>query len=345
MRERLEALTGGAPVGPLAVLFGLNLVDELDRIAFGVMGPKIGETFGIEDGDVIVISTLVAIAAVAAVLPLSYLADRFNRVRLVAFAALSWMGLSVLTGLAGWAGLLGLLVIARLGAGIGRAVNEPVHSSLLPDYYEAEQLPKVFAFHRIANPVASISAIIIGVTGALIGWQALFLVLAIPTALLIVSTLRLPNPDRGATIDAELAAEGEAQGGVPFAEARRQLFAIKSLKRLYLGGFLLGFGVFPLASFTIFFFENVFDFESGALGVVTAVSGVGLFVGLILGSGRSSGTRSRTAASWPASPASPSCSPASGCCSWPCRRSHRWRWCSCSSPTSASRATCRRTSP
>ena len=283
MRKRLEAITGGAPAAPLLVLFGLNLVDELDRIAFGVMGPKIGETFGIEDGDVIVISTLVAIAAVAAVLPLSYLADRFDRVRLVAFAAVTWMSLSVLTGLAGWAGMLGLLVIARLGAGIGRAVNEPVHSSLLPDYYESEQLPKVFAFHRIANPVAYVSAVVIGVVGAVLGWQALFIVLAVPTALLIGSTLRLPHPHRGATIDAELAAEGEQQGGVPFTEARRQLFAIRSLKRLYLGGFLLGFGVFPLASFTIFFFENVFDFDSGLLGVVTAVSGVGLFAGLIVG--------------------------------------------------------------
>ena len=45
MRRRLEAITGGAPIAPLVVLFGLNLVDELDRIAFGVMGPKIGETF------------------------------------------------------------------------------------------------------------------------------------------------------------------------------------------------------------------------------------------------------------------------------------------------------------
>ena len=33
------------------------------------MAPEIGDTFGIDDGDVIVIATLVAIAAVAAVLP------------------------------------------------------------------------------------------------------------------------------------------------------------------------------------------------------------------------------------------------------------------------------------
>jgi branched-chain amino acid transport system ATP-binding protein len=283
MLGRLRAITGDAPATPLLVLFGLNFVDELDRLAFGVMAPEIGETFGIDDGDVVVISTLVAIAAVAAVLPVSYLADRFNRVRLVAFAAMSWMSLSVLTGLAGWAGVLALLIVARLGAGIGRAVNEPVHSSLLPDYYEAERLPRVFAFHRVANPVSSASAIGLGALGAVLGWQALFILLAIPTGLLILSTLRLHHPNRGTMIDAELAAEAEAQGAVPFAEARRQLFGIKALKRLYIGGFLLGFGVFPLAIFTIFFFENVFGYDAFGRGVVTAVSGVGLFAGLVVG--------------------------------------------------------------
>ncbi len=285
IRSRLAAITGGEAIAPLAVLFGLNLVDELDRIAFVVMGPEIGDTFGIKDGDVIVIGTLVAIAALAAVLPISFLADRFNRVRLVAFAAMSWMSLSVLTGLAGWAGVLALLIVARLGAGIGRAVNEPVHTSLLPDYYSAPHLPKVYTVHRSANSIATVTALAIGGLGAVIGWQALFVVLAVPTALLIVSTLRLPHPARGVKIDAELATEAEAQGGVPFSEARRQLFGIKSLKRLYLGGFLLGFGIFPLAQFTVFFFENVFDYGAVGRGLVSALSGVGLFVGLLVGNG------------------------------------------------------------
>ena len=283
IRRRLEGVTGGEAITPLAVLFGLNLVDELDRIAFIIMGPEIGDTFGIKDGDVIVISTLVAIAALAVVLPVSFLADRINRVRLVALAAMSWMSLSVLTGLAGWTGVLALLIIARLGAGIGRAVNEPVHASLLPDYYSAEHLPKVYTLHRSANPLSTVTAVAIGGLGAVVGWQVLFIVLAIPTALLIVSTLRLPHPARGVMIDAELAAESEAQGGVPFAEARRQLFSIRSLKRLYLGGFLLGFGVFPLAAFTIFFFENVFDFGPFQRGIVSFISGAGLFAGLFVG--------------------------------------------------------------
>src|SRR5688572_10761646 len=33
----LYGVTGGAPVYPLLVLFGLNAVDELDRTAFGIL--------------------------------------------------------------------------------------------------------------------------------------------------------------------------------------------------------------------------------------------------------------------------------------------------------------------
>ena len=51
-RERLDGVTGGEAVVPLAVLFGLNLVDELDQVAFGVVAPEIRDTFGVsETGD------------------------------------------------------------------------------------------------------------------------------------------------------------------------------------------------------------------------------------------------------------------------------------------------------
>ena len=97
-------------------------------------------------------------------------------------------------------------------------------------------------------------------------WQLLFILLAIPTGLLILSTLKLRHPLRGETVDAELAAESAAHGALPFGEARRQLFGIKALKRLYIGGFFLGWGLFPLASFTVFFFENEFDFGTAEIG-------------------------------------------------------------------------------
>ncbi len=39
IRRKMLAITGGAAVFPLVVLFGLNAVDELDRTAFAVLLP------------------------------------------------------------------------------------------------------------------------------------------------------------------------------------------------------------------------------------------------------------------------------------------------------------------
>ena len=59
-----------------------------------------------------------------------------------------WALFSVGTGLA----LTPLMLVAmRIGAGTGRAVNEPTHNSLLADWYPPETRVKVFSVHRQAN--------------------------------------------------------------------------------------------------------------------------------------------------------------------------------------------------
>ncbi len=283
LRQRLEAITGGDPTTPLVVLFGLNLADELDLIAYGILTPEIAETFDIADSTAILIATLVAVFVLVAALPVSVVGDRVHRVRLVGLAAIAWSSMSVLTGVSGMAGILPLLIVARFLAGTGRVINEPVHSSLLADYYRPEVLPRVFAVHRLANPTSRVAALIIGAAALYVSWQAVFIVLAIPTAVLIASLSRLREPLRGQTVDAELAAEQEGEAAVPFAEARRQLFAIGSLKRLYLSGVLLGLGLFPLGAFLALFFERVYDFSTFQRGIVSFVFGAGSTVGLVVG--------------------------------------------------------------
>lgn len=283
LRRRLQDITGGAPAAPLVVLFGLNLVDELDRIAFGIVAPEIGATFDLADSSVILIASLVAVFTLVAALPASVLGDRMNRIRLVVVAAIAWSSMSILTGLAGVVEILAVLVVARFLAGIGRVINEPVHSSLLADYYTPEHQPKVFAVHRFANPASSASAVAIGALALVIPWQGVFVLLAIPTAVLILWLARLREPLRGESVDAELAAEQVGSAPVGFGEARRQLFAIRSLKRLYAGAFLLGFGLIPLNGFIAFFYEDVYGFSTFERGVTAFVFGAGTTAGLLVG--------------------------------------------------------------
>lgn len=102
---------------------------------------------------------------------------------------------SVATGLAF---SVAMLALARVGAGGGKAVVTPTHSSLLADYYEPAARVKVFSAHRLASSVGQVTGpLLAGVIAALLGWRAPFLVFAIPTAVLVLLALGLREPIRG----------------------------------------------------------------------------------------------------------------------------------------------------
>ncbi|HEY1118155.1 MAG TPA: MFS transporter [Acidimicrobiales bacterium] len=281
LHDRHAEVTRGAAATPLLVLFGLNFVDELDQILFGIATPEIRDDLDLGDGGIILIAAMVSVFVLFAVLPLTYVADRFDRVRLVFFAALGWMSMSVLTGVAGWSGLLVLLVVARMGSGLGRTINDPVHASLLTDYYAPDALPRVFQVHRSANPISRVTAVVIGAGAGYIGWQAMFLVLAAPTVFLIGATMRLPHPPRGGTSGAVAGAEHAPP--LPFREARRTLFAIPSMRRLYCGAFLLGSGFLTLPTVSALFSEDIYGFTPFLRGVQAFLAGVGTLTGLAYG--------------------------------------------------------------
>ncbi|HVL80093.1 MAG TPA: MFS transporter [Actinomycetota bacterium] len=281
MSSRLRGVTGGAPVLPLLILFALNLVDEFDRVAFGVLTPEIRNEFGLSDEQIVLIGATVAVLVLMAALPIGYLADRVRRVRLSGIAALAWASMTILTGLAP---VVAVLFLARLGAGLGRIINEPVHSSLLADLYEPHAHPKVFAFHRMANPLGLGSAVVIGLLASAWDWRFVFIALSVPTFLLVLSLTRLREPIRGESVDRDLAREAaETVEPVPFGEAKRQLFAVRTLRRLWAGIFLLGIGAITLPQIISLFFEREYGFGSQGRGFVVFMSGAGTLIGLFVG--------------------------------------------------------------
>jgi branched-chain amino acid transport system ATP-binding protein len=280
VRERLAKATGGAATAPVLVLAGLNLVDEFDRSAFYALTPEIRDAFALSDTGIGAIGVVAGAFIVATALPMGLLADRFHRVRLSAAAALLWSTMSIATGLAPalWA-----LVVVRLLAGAGRTANEVLHPSLLSDYYAPRALPQVFKIHRLANPLGITSAILAGFIGATLGWRWAFFLLAIPTFPLLLGLLRLHEPERGATIDPQHAAEAASTGTIPFAEARRRLYAIRSLKRTWITSFLIGTGAIAIGQLLVLFFEQVHRFGPTARGLVTFLWGAGTVAGLFVG--------------------------------------------------------------
>ena len=191
---RPSAVTLGAPILPLAVLFGLNAVDELDRTAFAVLLPDIRDHFGLSNASALGLVAATTIAIVLIEVPLAFYSDRANRVRITAAGAAVW-ALSAGTGLAM---SVAVLAVARVGAGIRKAVVTPTHSSLLADFYAPEARVKVFSAHPLPSSAGQIlGPILAGGIAVVLGWRAPFLFFVIPTAVLVVVALRLKEPIRG----------------------------------------------------------------------------------------------------------------------------------------------------
>jgi MFS family permease len=266
---------GTASLTPLFLLLGLSAVERFDAIAFGVLSPELQKTFHLSEAKLATISSLTAAVPILFSVPLGYLADRTNRVRLATIAALIWGGTAVITGLAP---ILLIFIVARLFGGVGLLINEPVHPSLLADWYPPQSLTRVNSWHRQAGTVALIGGPIAGVLGSAIGWRSTFIVLAIPTFVLAFMLLSQKEPARGAMFGL---ASGDAQTP-SMREAFRRIRAVRSLRRTWVSAFLFGSGTLPFAVFLNQYLDHVFDAAPVSRGFVTAVFGGAGAVGLAL---------------------------------------------------------------
>jgi branched-chain amino acid transport system ATP-binding protein len=269
---RLSVVTMGAPAFPLLVLFGLNAVDELDRTAFAVLLPDIRDHFGISNGTALSLVAASTLAVILVEVPLSFVCDRYNRVRIAAVGAAIWGVFSVATGLAP---TVAALVLARMGAGLGRAVVNPTHNSLLSDWYRPEARVKVFSVHRLANTVGQVTGPLIGgVSAYLVGWRFPFLLFAFPTIVFVLLTLRLHEPVRGVhERKAAGADEGVAETARPpesVWETMRLLSRIPTFRRIWMAVPFLGVALFGIPNLLSLIYEDVFDLDAAQRGIVTA---------------------------------------------------------------------------
>lgn len=281
----LLGITGGSPVFPLVVLFGLNAVDELDRTAFGILLPDIQESFGLDLQGVLTLVALVLAGALALQVPIAHLADRHNRVVITIVGAIAWVVFSVLTGLAT---SVVMLAVVRAGSGIGKAVVDPTHNSLLADYYPVGVRPRVYSVHRAANVVGqTLGPLLAGALAYAFGWRAPFFVFAVPTFVFVVLAFRLHEPVRGAQ---ERRAQGAGEEAVEteelppsFAESWRMVWRIEALRRIWYALPFLAASLIGFVSLASLLYADVFDLDERARGVVAAAVEPLQFAGLIVG--------------------------------------------------------------
>jgi branched-chain amino acid transport system ATP-binding protein len=279
LRKRIDEICGGMPTFPLVVLFLLFFFDEFDTAAFNVLAPNIRHEFHLTTAafGVIVVLNLTVVLLLA--VPVGYYGDRLPRRKLVIAGAIIAGTFSFLTGIGPF---LALLIIFRLGNGIGRLMNDSIHTSLLSDYYMPADRPRVYGAHRNAVYFGTIvGSAIAGVAAAVAGWRAAFVILIVPIVVVaLVGATKLHDPVRGGTDDPESAETAAREDPVPFAEARRILFSIKTLKRQYAAWFFLGAGLIPLAYLLPLFLEEDFHVQDLGRGLIAAVNAAATFIGI-----------------------------------------------------------------
>ncbi|MGQ0832257.1 MAG: MFS transporter [Microthrixaceae bacterium] len=284
-RRYLQDITGGAAIYPLLVLFGLNAVDELDRTVFGILGPEIRDHFGLDNQGYLTLIALTLLGGLLLEVPLAFYADRLPRVRIAVGGAAVWAVFGLLTGLSG---VLWMLVLARTGAGMGRAVVNPTHNSLLADLYPIDKRTEVYGFHRMANAVGAFAGPLVGgLLAEHFGWRVPFYVFVVPTLVFVVLGMRLVEPGRG---HFERAAAGAADDVVAtdelppsWAESMRILWQVRTLRRIWYSLPFLAASVIGLVSLTSIYYEEVFKLSESQRGFVAAATEPAQLIGLTLG--------------------------------------------------------------
>jgi branched-chain amino acid transport system ATP-binding protein len=279
-RFSLNAVTGGQSALPLFLMFGLAVVDDLDRAAFGVLLPEIRDWFGVSITTVVTLQSVAAVLTVLAAVPVGFLADRANRVRITAFGAVLFGLMALVTGVAP---TILVLAAGRLGSGIAKTVA-PAQSSLLADTYPPDRRAGVFSMFSSAEAVGRFfGPIAAGWLGAAIWWGLPFVLVSVPSlviGVLCVTTLR--EPRRG---EAEgLVSEGPPPG---FTESWRMAKGVRTLRRIWWAlPFLVGAAT-ALVGLMSLLFDEVFDVSAGLRGTLIAANEpfriAGLAVGAVIG--------------------------------------------------------------
>ncbi len=281
----LRELAGNGPVFALLILFGLNCVDELDRTGFGILLPNVRDAFGMTNTGILTLIGLTTLGALLLQLPIAVWADRGNRVLITLLGAAMWAVFSIFTGMST---AIWMLIVARAGSGIGRAVVDPTHASLLSDYFPVDRRPGVFSFHRAANVLGQfLGPLLAGLLAYAFTWRMPFYVFAVPTVILVILGTRMKEPVRGAQERRAMGASDEVveteEPQASFAESWRLLWKIDVLRRIWYAVPFLAVSLIGFVSLASLLYSDVYHLDELQRGYLAAVVEPFQLLGLAVG--------------------------------------------------------------
>jgi predicted MFS family arabinose efflux permease len=183
------------PAYALTLLALASFMNYLDRMVLPAVAQPIKLEFGLSDSELGLLTgfAFVLLYAFSGV-PLSRLADRTSRPLVLALSLAFW---SVATGACGFARNFWQLLLARACVGIGESTCQPVGYAIVGDHYDATRRTTAIAWFLVGNSLGVTAGFAIGGwIGAMYGWRAAFIAVAIPGLLLAIAISRLPSSAR-----------------------------------------------------------------------------------------------------------------------------------------------------
>lgn len=179
----------------LAILFGLNLFNYLDRYVVNQVVESIRVDFTLTDAQAGRINTAFMIGYFLTAPLFGYLGDRMSRKWLIAAGIFVWSLGTVLTG---FAGSYGHLLACRILVGLGEASYATISPSLIADSYGPERRNNALTIFYVAIPVGAALGYLVGAQlGASFGWRYAFIIAGAPGLLLAAALLPFREPERG----------------------------------------------------------------------------------------------------------------------------------------------------
>jgi len=261
-----------------ALTFGLLISDYMARQVLNAVFPLLKAEWALSDGELGLLSGVVAIMVGLLTFPLSLLADRLGRVRSLTAMAVLW---SLATLLCSIAGNYGEMLAGRLLVGVGEAAYGSVGIALVVSVFPKRLRATLSAAFMAGGLLGQVLGVGIGgAVAAAHGWRTAFMAIAIGGLALAILFPLLVGEKRIALLS-------EAAGNAPYQRKQAfpkisSLFSGRTIKCAYIGSGLQLFVAGALPAWLPTYFNRYYDLPiDGAAKLAAlflAVCGVGMVV-------------------------------------------------------------------
>ncbi|MFF9408076.1 MFS transporter [Streptomyces anandii] len=212
----LRALGGPARARIALTLAATLALDGADKGTVSAMASQLKHTFGIDNTEVGLLVSVVALSSAVFTIPVGLLTDRTRRTRLLAISVALWGTAMILAGISPsyvW------LLSSRAALGAVSATAGPTIASLMGDYFPVKDRARMFGLVLAGELLGTgLGFALSGSIGSFLTWRFAFLWLVLPAGVLVWRLSRLPEPERGGQSGSEhgqedLEEEPDGSGG------------------------------------------------------------------------------------------------------------------------------------